>query len=77
MEEAVVLLFSAAKEGNLEEVRRIIFRMPGTGLAPQRLALLETVNADGQTAADVATDVGQEEIADLLRAEALRMRFSE
>jgi 2'-5' RNA ligase len=70
-------LFYAAERGDLEQVRRIIFRLTGTGLSPQRLALLEIEDASGLTAADVAEQAGHKEIADLLRSEWVRMEYYE
>ena len=70
-------LFDAAKRGDLDQVRRIIFSLAGTGLWPQRLALIEIKDASGLTAADVAELAGHKEIADLLRGEQMRMEYYE
>jgi ankyrin repeat protein len=70
-------LFYAAESGDLDQVRRIIFSLAGTGLWPQRLALIAIKDASGLTASDVAEQAGHEEIADLLRGEQARMEFSE
>jgi hypothetical protein len=70
-------LFDAAESGDLEQVRRIIFSLAGTGLSPQRLALIAIEDASGLTASDVAEQAGHEEIADLLRGEQARMEFFE
>jgi ankyrin repeat protein len=70
-------LFYAAEQGDLEQVRRIIFSLAGTGLWPQRLALIEIRDASGLTASDVAEQAGHQEIADLLRGEQMRMEFFE
>jgi len=70
-------LFYAAENGDMEQVRQIIFRLTGTGLSPQRLALLEIKDASGLTAADVAEQAGHKEIADLLRSEWVRMEYYE
>jgi ankyrin repeat protein len=70
-------LFYAAERGDLEQVRRIIFGLAGTGLYPQRLALLEIQDASGLTASDVAAQAGHTDIADLLRGEQMRMEFFE
>jgi ankyrin repeat protein len=70
-------LFYAAERGDLEEVRRIIFSLAGTGLWPQRLALIEVKDSSGLTASDVAEQAGHQEIADLLRGEQMRMEFFE
>jgi hypothetical protein len=70
-------LFYAAERGDLEEVRRIIFSLPGTGLWCQRLSLIEIRDSSGLTASDVAEQAGHKEIADLLRGEQMRMEFFE
>jgi len=70
-------LFPAAEQGRQDEVRRIIFSLAGTGLAPQRLALIAAEDRDGLTAADAAELAGHHEIADLLRAEQARMELFE
>jgi hypothetical protein len=70
-------LFYAAERGDLDQVRRIIFSLAGTGLWPQRLALIEIVDSSGLTASDVAEQAGHKEIADLLRGEQMRMEFYE
>ena len=68
-------LFDVAERGDLDGVRRIIFGLPGTGLWPQRLALIEALDASGLTAADVAEQAGHQEIASLLRGEQARMEY--
>jgi ankyrin repeat protein len=70
-------LFYAAERGDLEKVRQIIFSLAGTGLWPQRLALIEIRDSSGLTASDVAEQAGHKEIADLLRGEQARMEFFE
>jgi ankyrin repeat protein len=70
-------LFYAAERGDLEEVRRIIFSLAGTGLSCQRLALIAIRDSSGLTASDVAEQAGHKEIADLLRGEQMRMEFFE
>jgi ankyrin repeat protein len=70
-------LFYAAERGDLEEVSRIIFSLAGTGLWPQRLALIEIKDSSGLTASDVAEQAGHKEIADLLLGEQMRMEFFE
>jgi len=70
-------LFYAAERGDLEQVHRIIFSLTGTGLSPQRLALIEMKDSSGLMASDVAEQAGHEEIADLLRGEQMRMEFFE
>jgi len=70
-------LFYAAESGDLEQVRRMIFILAGTGLWPQRLSLIEIKDSSGLTASDVAEQAGHKEIADLLRGEQMRMEFFE
>jgi hypothetical protein len=70
-------LFYTAERGDLKEVHRMIFSLAGTGLWPQRLALIEIRDSSGLTAIDVAEQAGHEEIADLLRGEQMRMEFFE
>ncbi len=70
-------LFYAAERGNLEQVRRMIFSLAGTGLCCQRLSLIETRDSSGLTASDVAEQAGHKGIADLLRREQGRMEFFE
>ncbi len=70
-------LFYAAERGDLEQVRRIIFSLSGTGLCCQRLSLIEIKDSYGLTASDVAEQAGHKGIADLLRGEQMRMEFFE
>jgi hypothetical protein len=70
-------LFYAAERGDLEQVRRIIFSLTGTGLSCQRLALIAIRDSSGLTASDVAEQAGHKEIADLLRGEQARMEYFE
>jgi hypothetical protein len=70
-------LFYAAERGDLGEVRRIIFRLTGTGVLCQRLSLIKITDSSGLTAGDVAERAGHQEIADLLRSEQERMEFFE
>ena len=70
-------LFEAAENGDMDQVHRIIFSLAGTGLWPQRLALIEIKDASGLTAADVAEQAGHQEIADLLNKEQVRMNYYE
>ena len=70
-------LFHAAERGDLDEVRRIIYSLTGTGLSPQRLSLITIRDSAGLTAADVAEQAGNQEIADLLRGEQARMEYFE
>lgn len=70
-------LFHAAERGDMEEVRRMIFSLAGTGVCCQRLGLIGLKDSDGLTASDVAGQAGHEDIADLLRSEQMRMEFFE
>ena len=70
-------LFYAAERGDLEEVRRMIYSLAGTGLWPQRLGLISIVDSSGLTASDVAEQAGHKEIADLLNSEQIRMEYYE
>ena len=68
-------LFYAAERGDIEKVRQIIYSLAGTGVWPQRLALIERKDSSGLTASDVAEQAGHEEIASLLRGEQMRMEY--
>jgi len=70
-------LFYAAENGDIDEVRSIIYGLTGTGLSPQRLSLITIRDLAGLTAADVAERAGNNEIADLLRSEQMRMEYFE
>ena len=70
-------LFYAVELGLLQEVEAMIFSLTGTGLFPQRLALLEIEDHEGLTAADVAEKSGYADIAKLLRRERVRMEYFE
>ena len=70
-------LFYAAEEGDIEEVRRLIFSLAGTGMCCQRLSLIGTKDSSGLTAIDVAEQAGHKETAALLRGEQMRMEFFE
>jgi hypothetical protein len=70
-------LFFAAEKGDIEEVRRIIFSLTGTGVCCQRLSAIAKKDSSGLTAADVAEQAGHKEIADLLRGEQVRMEYYE
>jgi len=70
-------LFHAAEHGDLNEVRKIIYSLTGTGLSPQRLSLINIRDSSGLTAAEVAELAGNKEIADLLRSEQMRMEYFE
>lgn len=71
------VLFHYAGTGNIEEVEKIVFRLPGTGMSPQRLALISHKDNDGLTAADIAEKSGHTKIANLLNKEQGRMEFFE
>jgi ankyrin repeat protein len=70
-------LFHAAERGDMEEVRKIIFSLMGTGMSGQRLSLITIKDNYRLTAADVAELAGHQEIADLLNSEQGRMEFFE
>ena len=70
-------LFHAAEIGDIETVRSIVFKLTGTGISCQRLALINKKDAKGLTAIDAATKAGNKEIADFLLGEKLRMEYFE
>ena len=70
-------LFHAAEHGDLDEVRSIIYSLTGTGISPQRLSLITIRDSSGLTAADVAERAGNQDIANLLRSEQMRMEYFE
>lgn len=70
-------LFYAAERGDLDEVRRMIFSLAGTGVCCQRLGLIEIKDSSGLTASDLAEQNGHKAIADLLRGEQMRMEYFE
>lgn len=70
-------LFYAAEQGDLEQVKTIIYSFRGTGLGPPRLGLIAMQDHAGLTAADLAEQNGHTEIAGLLLAEQGRMEFFE
>ena len=70
-------LFYAAETGDLETVQAIIFRLAGTGVSCQRLALINHRDSDGCTAIDAAEKAGNRKIAELLRGEKMRMEYFE
>ena len=76
-EDGKTALFHCAERGDLVEVERIIFSMPGTGFSPQRLAMIAHRDNQGLTAAEVAEQAGHAEVASLLIGERLRMEYSE
>ena len=69
------MLFYAAEFGDFETVKAIIYKLAGTGISPQRLALINRKDLEGLTAIDLAEEAGNSEIADLLRSEKGRMEF--
>ena len=70
-------LFDAAERGDLEAVKAIIYRLAGTGMSCERLALINRKDLEGLTAIDVAEKAGNSEVASLLRGEQMRMEFYE
>lgn len=70
-------LFYAAEMGDIEAVKAIIYRLVGTGISCQRLALINRKDREGLTAIDVAEQAGNSDIAGLLRSEKIRMEFYE
>ena len=70
-------LFYAAEIGDIEAVKAIIYKLAGTGVSCQRLALINRKDMDGLTAIDIAEKVGNKEIVDLLQVEKMRMEFFE
>ena len=70
-------LFEAVETGDIERVRKIIFRLAGTGVCCQRLSLINTEDANGQTVIDAAKQAGFQDIADLLLSEKMRMEYFE
>ena len=70
-------LFYAAAKGDIEEVRKIIFSLAGTGIGCQRLSLISHKDQFGVTAAEVAEKLGHEEIRKLLISELVRMEYYE
>ena len=70
-------LFYAAEIGDLETVKAIIYKLAGTGMSPQRLALINIKDLEGLTIIDLAEKAGNSEIAALLQSEKGRMEFFE
>lgn len=70
-------LFYAAEIGDIETVKAIIYKLAGTGISCQRLALINQKDLKGLTAIDVAARAGYSEIANLLQSEKMRMEFFE
>ena len=70
-------LFYAAEKGDIKAVKAIIYKLVGTGISCQRLALINRTDREGLTAIDVAEQAGNSDIAALLRGEKMRMEFYE
>lgn len=70
-------LFYAAEMGDIETVKTIIYKLVGTGISCQRLALINRKDREGLTAIDVAEQAGNSDIVGLLRSEKIRMEFYE
>ena len=70
-------LFYAAEIGDFEAVKAIIYKLVGTGISCQRLALINHRDLEGLTAIDVAEKAGNSEIVGLLQSEKMRMEFYE
>ena len=70
-------LFYATEIGDLETVKAIIYKLAGTGVSCQRLALINRRDLEGKTAIDIAEEAGNSEIVNLLRSEKGRMEFFE
>lgn len=68
-------LFYAAESGSLATAEKMIYRFPGTGFYPQRMGFIEKKDSQGFTAADVADQCGNEDVASLLRSELGRMEY--
>jgi len=58
-------------------VEAIIYKLAGTGVSCQRLALIDHKDLEELTAIDVAEISGNDKIAGLLRGEKMRMEFFE
>ncbi len=76
-EEGRTALFAMAAQGDMKGVKEIIFSLSGTGVGPQRRALIEVKDRQGQTASDVAREAGHSDIAELLDRERIRMEYYE
>lgn len=70
-------LFYAAEIGDIEAVKAIIYKLVGTGISCQRLALINRKDREGLTAIDAAEKAGNSDIVDLLRGEKIRMEYYE
>ena len=71
------ILFHYASVGDKDQVEKIIYSLPSTGLSGQRRALISHKDNDGLTAIDAAAKSGHEEIASLLQVELGRINFFE
>ncbi|MBT3189594.1 MAG: hypothetical protein HN736_02810 [Anaerolineae bacterium] len=58
-------------------MKAIIYKLAGTGVSCQRLALINQKDLEGLTAIDLAKKAGNSEIAALLESEKMRMEFFE
>ena len=70
-------LFYVAGGGDIDAVNKMIYKLSGTGMSPQRLSLISIKDKNGLTAADFAEQAGHMEVASLLRSEKGRMEFFE
>ncbi|MBW1765361.1 MAG: ankyrin repeat domain-containing protein [Deltaproteobacteria bacterium] len=70
-------LFYAAERGDEEIVWMLLSSLAGTGIGPQRGALLEVRDNDGVLAEDWAQINGQEEIRRILSIERQRIAYFE
>lgn len=70
-------LHRACAQGDRGAVWDVLRVVAGTGVFPQRQALLEVRDRSGRTAADIAEQSGHLELAEELRGEWMRMDFFE
>jgi ankyrin repeat protein len=70
-------LFYISEKGDFEMFKTVVCSVPGTGIFPQRLALLEIKNNDNETVLDIAKRKGLKEIQDFIESEILRMEYFE
>ena len=70
-------LFHAAKRGDEETVWALLRRLPGTGIFSARGALLQVKGRAGRTAEVWARELGQENVAEILQNERLRIECFE
>ncbi len=68
-------LFYAAEIGDFETVKAIIYNLAGTGMSPQKLALINHKDKKGLTAIEITKKAGNSEIATLLQSEKGRTEF--